>query len=77
MHSPISPNAAIPLLAAGIVAIVVSCTGGSEPMSPSAAHVHVAATQPGVPIPDLGRKLAELKASTARYHDFAAAQADG
>lgn len=77
MYPPIMPKAAIPLLAAGLVAVVVSCTERSEPMSPAAAHVHVAAKQTGAPIPDLGPKLAALKASTARYHDFAAAQADG
>ena len=77
MHLPINPKAATPLLAAGAVAIAISCAERREPMSPTAAHVHVAATQAGAPVPDLARKLAALKSSTARYHDFAAAQADG
>lgn len=77
MRSPISPKAAVPLLAAGLTAVVVSCTGGSESMSPAASHVHIAAKQTGAPVPDLGPRLAALKAATARYHDFAAAQADG
>ncbi len=79
MRSPISPKAAMPLLAASVVAIAVSCSDRPEPTSAGGEtdHVHVAATQVGAPLPGLGPKLAELQSSTARYHDFAAAQADG
>ncbi len=75
MRSPLSLRAATPLLAVGTVAIALSCAERREPTSP--AHVHVAAKQTGTPIPDLGPKMAALKSSTSRYHDFAAAQADG
>jgi len=77
MRVPINPRAATPLLAAGVVAIAVSCAERGEPTSPPVAHVHVAATQSGAPVADLGPKLAALKSSTSRYHDFEAAQADG
>ena len=77
MHSPINPKPATPFLFVGAVAVALSCADRREPTSPAATHVHVAARQTGAPIPDLGRKLAALKSSTARYHDFAAAQADG
>lgn len=79
MRSPIRPTAALPLLTAGVVAVAVSCSDRSEPTRAMASgdHVHVAAKQVGAPVPGLGRKLAELQASTSRYHDFAAAQADG
>jgi hypothetical protein len=76
MHRPINLKAATPLLAAAVAAIALSCER-REPTSPAAAHVHVAARQTGAPIRDLGSKLAALKSSTSRYHDFAAAQADG
>lgn len=79
MHSPISPQAAVPFLIAGAVAVAVSCADRREPTSPAAAlgHVHIAAKQVGAPAPGLARKLAALQRSTARYHDFGAAQADG
>jgi hypothetical protein len=79
MRSPISPRAAAPFFAAGVVAIAVSCSDRPEPTRAATEqhHVHVATRQVGAPVPGLGRKLAELQRSTARYHDFAAAQADG
>ena len=76
MHRPINPRAATPLLAAALAVIALSCER-REPTSPAAAHVHVAARETAAPVPELGPGLAALKSSTARYHDFAAAQADG
>ena len=77
MRLPINPKAATPLLAVGAVAIALSCADRREPTSLPASHVHVAAKRTGAPSNDLGPKLAALKSSTARYHDFAVAQADG
>lgn len=77
MRLPINPKMTTPLLAVGAVAIALSCAERREPTSPAAAHVHVAARRTGAPIADLGPKLAALKSSTARYHDFSVAQADG
>lgn len=80
MRFPLSTKAGVTILAAGgIVATAVSCADRSEPTSPvtAAGHVHVAAKKAGAPVPGLSRKLAALQRSTARYHDFRAAQADG
>ena len=66
-------------LVAGAIAITASCADRDEPTRPQVQsdHVHVAASQAGAPLPDLGTKLAELRRSTVRYQDFGAAQADG
>ena len=66
-------------LAAGAIAIMASCGDRDEPTRPEVQsdHVHVAASRAGAAVPDLGNKLAELRRSTVRYKDFAAAQADG
>jgi hypothetical protein len=80
MRSHITTKAGIALLAAtGIVTAAVSCTDPAEPtgLAVEATHIHVAANRVGTPEPELGRKLAALRRSTDRYHDFAAAQADG
>ena len=77
MRMPITATVATPVLAASVVAIALACAERREPTSPAVAHVHVAAKQTAAPISDLGPKLAALRGATARYHDFAAAQADG
>ena len=65
--------------AAGIAAVAISCTSRPQPTGASAdvSHAHLVATGSGEPTPDLGPKMAELRQATVRYHDFAAAQADG
>jgi hypothetical protein len=80
MRLPLGTKAGVSAITtASIVAIAVSCTDRNEPSGPATAagHVHVAAKQVGAPHPGLGRKLAALRSSTVRYHDFNAAQADG
>lgn len=66
-------------LVAGAIAITASCSDRGEPTRPQVQsdHVHVAASRGAAPTPGLGQKLAELRASTVRYHDFGRAQADG
>ena len=61
------------------VAVVASCSDRAEPTrpQPQTAHVHVAAGPSAALTPDLGEKLAALRRSTVRYHDFGAAQEDG
>ncbi|MGQ0714886.1 MAG: hypothetical protein ACT4PJ_14355 [Gemmatimonadaceae bacterium] len=79
MRSP-SITAGVALLAAtGIVAISASCNSSADPIRPATAvsHVHVATRHAASAEPDLKRKLAELRRSTNRYHNFEAAQADG
>jgi hypothetical protein len=80
MRSHLTARAAVTLLSAtGLVAVAVSCTDRGEPTRPlvDAAHLHVSTNRAGAPESGLGRKLAALRRSTDRYHDFAAAQADG
>jgi hypothetical protein len=80
MRSHITTQASLTLLAAtGIIAAAASCTDRAEPtgLAVEATHLHVATNHVGTPEPGLGRKLAALRRSTDRYHDFAAAQADG
>ena len=77
MHIPFNPRAAAALLAAGAGVLALACADRREPTSPAVAHVHIAARQTGAAATDLGPKLAALKSSTSRYHDFEAAQADG
>jgi hypothetical protein len=78
MRVRIATRAGAALLSGVVVAVAASCID-REPTRPSAAdaHVHLAPSRAGVAVPDLGEKLAELRRSTVRYHDFAAAQADG
>jgi hypothetical protein len=66
------------LLSGIVVAVAASCAD-REPTRPLAqdGHIHIATSRAGVGVPDLGEKLAELRRSTVRYHDFTAAQADG
>src|SRR5687767_2834895 len=80
MRSHTTTSVGVTLLAAtGIVAVAVSCSDRAEPTRATvdAAHTHVATNRVGAYEPGLGPKLAELRGATARYHDFAAAQADG
>lgn len=73
-------TAGVTLLAAtGVVAIATSCNNAADPIRPAttAPHLHVATANGAAVEPDLARKLAALRRSTDRYHDFAAAQADG
>jgi hypothetical protein len=65
-------------ITAGIVLVAASCgrAGPTPPMIES-AHVHASTNRTVVHQPGLGRDLAALRRATDRYHDFAAAQADG
>jgi hypothetical protein len=78
MRTRMPTRAGAALLSAIVVAVAASCVD-REPTRPSAkdAHVHVAPRRVGAGVPDLGDKMAELRRATVRYHDFAAAQADG
>ncbi len=78
MRTRMPTRAGAALLSAIVVAAAASCVN-REPTRPSAkdAHVHVVPRRVGAAVPDLGEKMAELRRATVRYHDFAAAQADG
>ena len=78
MRVQITTGAATALLGTAI-AVAASCTDRADPTRPQAqpVHVHVAVSGAPAHTPDLGNKLAELRRSTVRYHDFGAARADG
>ena len=78
MRTRMLTRAGAALLSAIVVAAAASCVN-REPTRPSAkdAHVHVAPRRVGAAVPAPGEKMAELRRATVRYHDFAAAQADG
>lgn len=67
------------VLLSGVLVVVASSCLDREPTRPFVreGHVHIAPSRAGANVPDLGEKLAALRASTVHYHDFAAAQADG
>jgi hypothetical protein len=71
-------SAGAALLSAVVVVVAASCVN-REPTRPAAkdAHVHIAPRRVGAAVPDLGDEMAELRRATVRYHDFAAAQAEG
>lgn len=77
MRVHITRSVGTALIASAIA--VAACSDRDTPTRPQAQpiHFHAGLSQAAAPTPDLGRKLADLRRSTVRYRDFAAAQADG
>ena len=67
------------IAAISILATAGSCREAAEPTRPVVApsHVHISPSRSSAAEAAVRDKLEELKRATARYRDFAAAQADG